>query len=1272
MDHSEYKNILKYAPFGYAYHKIILNDNNVPVDYKFIEVNSAFEKHTGLKAYNVIDKKVTEVIPGITKESFDWIAFYGEVAVNGGKKEFEQYFEEFKRWYKIDVYSPKKYYFVTFFIDITADKEVDEKTKANHERLLSIFDANTNPVYVADPETYELLYVNRAFEKAFGHPGQKKCYEHLQNRQTPCPFCTNDKILGENFGNTFIWDFQNESNHRWYRCVDKAITWPDGRTVRYEMAIDITDQKNLEDALKKSEEKYRLIFEYSPLGLFYFDENGIIVDCNDLFVKIIGSSREALIGLNLINLSDKKLVAEVKKTLKNQTGYYEDIYHSVTADKSTPVRVIFAPVIQDEPLLGGVGIIEDMTERKLAEDALRESEEKHSTTLQSIVYGVIAADENGFIDNMNEVAEKLCSYSLDEAKGKQLTTVFNIVNSETRKTVENPVKKVIESGSIIGLANHTLLIAKDGSEYQITDSTATIRNKEGVITGVVLVFSDVTEEYKKEKALQKSATRLSFALNATNDGIFNWNLETNEAYFSPQYYRMLGYKPNEFKANYEDWKKLIHPDDIEDCERIIQNSIAENKSFSIEYRAKTKDGRWKWLNSRGKVMEKNSQGKAIRIVGTHTDINERKEIEEELHLQSLVLNQITDHVTITDLEGKITYVNQAQIETFGFSKDKLIGQQIQIFGENQAKGATQKDIIEKTIKHRTWRGEIINYDKDGNEHIMDCRTQLINDSKGKPIAICGVSNDITEYKKIERALKTSEKKHRTLLENVFDGIYLLHGRYFEYVNKQFCNITGYSEEELLDEKFDFSEILTEKGKQVVEQRYAEREKGENLSNVYEFQIKTKPGKIKDIEVSTTNLTEDKAPRILGVIRDITEKKKTLKLENEVLVAQQSAEFKQKFLANMSHEIRTPLTGILGFTDILANTELSEKQKQYIDILQQSGEKLREIINLILDYSKIESGQISLKPVIFATKTMFDDVTSLFHSICQKDIELKTSVSQKIPKYIKTDKQRLNQILSNLLSNAVKFTEKGTISIDASLNEPKDLSEKSEDNNSVIIKIEVKDTGAGIKPEAQKHLFKPFFQTENDEIQNIQSTGLGLAICKELTEILGGEIGVKSEPGKGSNFWFTFSANIAKEEDVKAKYEEEKHVSSKTSPLKILLVEDSKVNQMVVSLLLEDLGHTIDVTGNGAEALEKYKPGVYDLILMDIQMPVMDGITATNKLKQKHKQLPPIVGLSAYAFESDREKYMQKGLDEYLVKPIQLKDFENVLKKLGIIDTKSEK
>ncbi len=397
--------------------------------------------------------------------------------------------------------------------------------------------------------------------------------------------------------------------------------------------------------------------------------------------------------------------------------------------------------------------------------------------------------------------------------------------------------------------------------------------------------------------------------------------------------------------------------------------------------------------------------------------------------------------------------------------------------------------------------------------------------------------------------------------------------------------------------------------------------------------------------------------VSGIIRDITEKKINESLRQEIIIANESTRFKQDFLAHMSHEIRTPLTAIGGLIEILEGTSLDPKQRDYLETIKFSSDSLQNIINEVLDFSKIEAGKMKINPVTFQTREIFIKSEKLFHSICKKQLSFEASGLEKLPKYISADRHRIFQIITNLISNAVKYSNHGKVLMEVVLSQVLDT-------DCVMLKVLVYDNGPGIHPGLRKELFKPFSQIHSNDDLQIEGTGLGLSICKELASLLGGEIDVESQMGKGSIFWFTFKAEIVNTEDHVTLMTQVDEAPDST-PLNILLAEDKSVNQKVISLLLNSLGHKVVIAKNGREAIETYQNGKFDLILMDIQMPVMDGITATQLLKAEFGDLPPIVGLSANAFEGDREKFIEQGLDEYLTKPVKGENFVDLIKRMDI-------
>ncbi len=516
-----------------------------------------------------------------------------------------------------------------------------------------------------------------------------------------------------------------------------------------------------------------------------------------------------------------------------------------------------------------------------------------------------------------------------------------------------------------------------------------------------------------------------------------------------------------------------------------------------------------------------------------------------------------------------------------------------------------------------------------------------------------------ELMRAKESAELAERKYTELYESAPSGYLTLskEGDILE-LNNSAARMLDKERSKLINNRFAL--FISEETKELFA-HFFDRVLKSHKKESCEAVLKTSGNNPVQINIDGIN-SKDKEFCLLTMV-DITKSKEAEKSMFQLKVAHEAIEFKQNFLANISHEMRTPLTGILGMIDIFEQTELTQTQQEYFETLKHSSENLREIINQVLDYSKIEAGKVKLKPTLFSIKGLLSETKKLYKGSVKPGINFSTRTDPKIPASIYADENRIRQVIHNLVSNALKFTKKGSVVLSSQLLSPKPVSKQ------VMIKIAVTDTGIGIPVGLRDKLFVPFSQIDDKDTRKYEGTGLGLSICKELVILLGGEIGVISEYHKGSTFWFVFPALIKSETQGITKTVNQPGKSSLNNKnnhkqhLNILFAEDKDVNQKVISLLLTSMGHMVTIANNGKQALNIYKPDKFDLILMDIQMPVMDGITATKKLKEKFEHLPPIVGLSANAFEGDREKYMILGMDEYLTKPFNIEEFIKLMTKI---------
>ena len=556
---------------------------------------------------------------------------------------------------------------------------------------------------------------------------------------------------------------------------------------------------------------------------------------------------------------------------------------------------------------------------------------------------------------------------------------------------------------------------------------------------------------------------------------------------------------------------------------------------------------------------------------------------------------------------------------------------------------------EQAFKGEKLQFEINLKDDQGNIIWKEIHLNPIYTRHNKIEEVSGIAHDITPKKQSELALLKSEEKFRNIFES-FQDLYFRCNIYGSIimVSPSIVDMMGYQAHEVIGKHIDDYYLYNPRAKRILKELKHQK----NLKNV-EVSIVKKNGEVRQCicNIRMVQNNPNEPFEVEGVVRDITQ----LKITNQQLInaneiAENSLRVKEQFLANMSHEIRTPMNGIIGMIDLLDNSNLSHEQQGYVGTLKKSSTILMDILNDILDLAKIEAGRMELKNSSFSLPYVVEKIHALFLPIAStRQVNLHYHINEALPNIVTTDETRLIQVLSNLISNSLKFTDKGG-AIDIGF----ELLGKNE--NQALIRVDVRDSGIGISQENQKLLFKSFEQLDASTTKAYGGTGLGLAISKQLVHLLGGQIGVFSNPGLGSTFWFTFKALIPDNQEVKETdlvTEKNNIVTTQLHSKNVLVVDDNQINREVASEILAKAGCNVQVAASGEAALQMAKNNAFDVIFMDIQMPGMDGVETTKELRKLPlTPVPKIIAMTAYAMKEDKEKFLNQGMDDYLAKPIR--------------------
>ena len=645
----------------------------------------------------------------------------------------------------------------------------------------------------------------------------------------------------------------------------------------------------------------------------------------------------------------------------------------------------------------------------------------------------------------------------------------------------------------------------------------------------------------------------------------------------------------------------------------------------------------------------------LQAVIDEQEKTKRELIAREEQLRTLI-NAVPDIVCFKDAEGRWLEANEFDLQLFQLEgvdyrgkKDSELAD-YSGFYRDAFLGCEVSDEI-------AWRkGSLSRSDEiiprpDGSTNIFDVIKVPTFDSQGRRKGLIVVGRDITQRKQVEQALETDRNYLKTLFEHGGSGHLIVSSdRRIVQVNRQFCEMLGYMEQELLGQSVRMLH-LDEQHYLDWAPRFIQARNGCTHLNA-EHPSRRKDGSIIWCVFTGVRLTlPDGDQGVVWSVIDISDRKQ---VEDELRQAMEAAEAanraKSEFLANMSHELRTPMNGVIGMAHLLGATDLNPEQEKYLACIENSANSMITLIGDILDLSRVEAGKMVLEKVSFSLRNCIAElVASQQFEISQKNLAVQIDLDDGVPELLLGDQMRTRQILLNLLGNAIKFTQQGRITLAAK--------QVARTNGRAVVLLSVSDSGIGMAPDKLERIFAPFEQADNSTTRRYGGSGLGLAICRRLVELMGGRIWAESQEGVGSSFHLELPFMVPEPPALQQPtLPNESATGQSLRPLAILLAEDNQISSEFIVKLLERLGHQVTAVENGQKALERVGQQQFDVVLMDIQMPVLGGDAVTRSIRQQEQQSGghlPIIALTAHALDDERQRLLAAGFDAHISKPVDV-------------------
>ena len=1066
-------------------------------------------------------------------------------------------------------------------------------------------------------------------------------------------------------------------------------------------ARDISDRVAAESRLRESETSFREIVEHAPCGMWLSTIDGTLIEVNPAACRMLGRERENLVGERWMTLMHPK---DLPFALQRRDRLLEASLTHTTAEgrylhcsgKELLLRVEISLIrdAQQQPAYF-VAQVEDITERRRLSEIrqqidsqLRESQAFAQATIDALSSHICVLDEKGEIIAVNRAwTEFACSNASDQSFFKDRMSVGSNYFAACENTFgeERDQALAFVAGLRAVLSGEREAFSAEypchSPDHQRWFLAKVTRFPSQDTTRAVIEHINITARKQAEASLAANEELLRGITNSAHDAIVVMNEQGRVTYWNPAAQAIFGYCESE-TIGCDLYQLVLSQGEAASqqlCIRtILQSGPGAGFGKARELPARRKDGSIVPVELSLSVLPLHGERHAI---GIFRDVSERNRAALSARKSEERFNQLAENISevfwiLNGGNGEPEYVSAAYEQIWERSRESLYRNPRSWLDSIHPDDRTAT----ARVSYRQLHGEAVTSEyrivtPSGRRKWIRDRSFPIVDAMGKVIRIVGIAEEFTLRKKAEQSLQVLTARLQLAVRAGSVGIWDWDFHTNDLVwDEQMYKLYGITVDRFCGAYEAWTRALHPDDRERAEREIRAAVRGESEFNT-EFRIIWPDGSVHTMRAMALLQSDSSGvpTRMVGTNWDITadiESADQLRQWNQQLAeaterasrfageAEKASAAKSEFLATISHEIRTPLNGILGITALLNETPLNDRQRSYLDMLKSSGDALSALINDVLDLSKIDAGRLELETSEFAPAQFVEDFVRTSAVLAQgKGLRFRCSIEGELPEGIRGDPWRLRQVLNNLVGNAVKFTSTGEIAFV--------VSRIPSSEGTATLRFSVKDSGIGIPPDKWEAIFEEFRQVDASTARRYGGTGLGLAISRRLVRRMGGELQVWSEVGKGSEFFFVLTFDATAEPVTLAATTD--HVAkrwvSETAPRRILLAEDNYVNQQVALGLLKKLACSVDVVSNGAEALDALCKSRYDLVLMDVQMPGMDGLEATARHRASQSLLNrdvPILALTAAAFEEDRQRCLQAGMNGFVLKPVSSASLKNAI------------